>query len=304
MLKFWKQVIYKFIYSGRVNFILRHINRAVHIILPQSWKISPSGVLSLRLAGAKFKIVTNPTSYVGKDLFWEGPSNFEYTSLFIDLIKKIDCLYDVGANIGYYSIAAASVNSGLQVVSFEPASGPFNYLRRNVIINKLSNVAIEQIALSDKNGYILFSEVVSNKYNFIDNTLSGEGNSGGKMKKLKYKEVNVPTITLDLYAQRVKSQPIDLIKMDTEGTEHLILANATTILTDMKPIIICETLYDTIEAELESVMRPLGYKFFNVLGPGLKEVNTIRRTEDNGVRDCFFVHPDKLKLVEKYLVEV
>ncbi len=45
-------------------------------------------------------------------------------------------------------------------------------------------------------------------------------------------------------------EELDLIKLDTEGTEHLILKHANIILEKFKPIVICETLYNTIEPEL------------------------------------------------------
>ena len=82
--------------------------------------------------------------------------------------------------------------------------------------------------------------------------------------------------------------------MDTEGTEHFfILENAKLVLNQMKPIVICETLFETIEQDLEQIMQSFGYEFYNHTSNGLVQALSIVREKDDGVRNCFFVHPEK-----------
>ena len=71
----------------------------------------------------------------------------------------------------------------------------------------------------------------------------------------------------------------------------------------MKPIVICETLYSKIENKLEEIMKPLGYNFYNHTPHGLLKVDSINRKDDNGVRNCFFVHPSKLSLIEEFVIK-
>lgn len=47
---------------------------------------------------------------------------FEYTDIFVRLIRKVEGFYDIGANIGYYSLLAASENAQITIVGFEPAA--------------------------------------------------------------------------------------------------------------------------------------------------------------------------------------
>jgi hypothetical protein len=91
--------------------------------------------------------------------------------------------------------------------------------------------------------------------------------------------------------------------MDTEGTENLILESSDFILTEMKPIIICETLFNTIEPELEKIMSSYGYEFYNHMPSGLQKADTIIRKENNGISNCFFVHPDKYHLIEEFVIK-
>ena len=91
--------------------------------------------------------------------------------------------------------------------------------------------------------------------------------------------------------------------MDTEGTENLILESSDFVLKEMKPIIICETIFNTIEPDLQRIMSSYGYEFYNHIPAGLKKVETILRNEDNGVSNCFFVHPDKSYLIEEFVLK-
>lgn len=297
-----KQLIYKTIYNSTINRVLRNINKAIYPILPGSIKIPPSGTLRLHNSDGKvLKIRTNQTNYVTHLLFWEGYQNFEYTDIFIRLIKKVKVFYDIGANIGYYSLIAAMENNKIKIVAFEPATGPLFFLKENVKMNHFRNITIEDLAISEKEGEIAFYEIKNDKYSYLKYNLAGEGNTGSKTYDRNYAPISVKTTTLDNYILENKEKNIDLIKIDTEGTENLILSQADVILDKMKPIIICETLYNVIESELQTIFEKYGYEFYNHTDEGLKKVNSIKRKVDNGISNCFFVHPSKYDLINEFV---
>jgi len=298
-----KQLFFRIIYSPAVNFCLRNITKYLFFWLPRSYKLPPSGTIRIHLEGKTIKMKTNQTNYLTYCAFWEGAENFEYTSVFIKLIKKVNSFYDIGTNIGFYSLLAARLNPAIQVRSFEPARGPLHFLKENVKLNKLTNISVEPIALADKEGEIDFYEVRSQKYNFVEYNLAGEGNAGSKTGSDMFVKSTVKCTTLDAYNADHASEQVDLMKMDTEGTEHYILAKAGEVLNRTKPIVICETLFNAIEPELETIFRSYGYEFFNHYPEGLKKTNSIKRTTDNGVRNCFFVHPSKYELIKEFVVE-
>lgn len=300
-----KQFLYKLIYSGKVNFVLRNLNKALLPILPKKIKIPPSGILNIRNSeGNILKIKSNQTNYLTHLIFWQGGyQRFEYTDIFIKLIKKVHSFYDIGANIGYYSLIAASENSDIKIVGFEPAVGPLHYFRENVRFNNFSNIKVEPIALSQKNGEIEFYEIRNKKYTYLKHNLAGESNAGSKTQGRNFVMNKVKTLTLDNYVKLNNVEHIELIKMDTEGTENLILENSNFVLEKMKPIIICETLFNTIESELEQIFSSYGYEFYNHVENGLKKEKTIIREKDNGVRNCFFVHPRNFNLIAEFVVK-
>lgn len=296
-----KQLAYQIIYQPAINMVLRNLNRLLSPILPPSLRLPPSGVLRVRLKNAEFKFHTNQTNYTSQILFWKGVYAMEYTSIFEQLIKKCHCFYDIGAHAGYYSLIAAVQNPSIRVVAFEPASGPFYYLNQNILANGLSDkIHPFQIAIGDTSGEAEFLEATHHKYKYLKYNLLAIGNLKEEKPDRSMKKVNVPVMTLDRFISDYQEPFPDILKMDTEGTEDTILNHAIDVLQN-KPIIICETLFNKIEDRLEKIMGNNGYHFFNHKNGKLYQVKSIVRKKDDGVRDCFFVHPDKKYLIEPFI---
>lgn len=297
------KTIYNLIYHSTINFLLRNLLQNLSIFLPKKIRINPSGIISIIINNnQKIKLKTNQTSHITSQLFWDGSENYEYTQVFNKLITKVNVFIDIGASIGYYSIGAARINPAIQIISIEPSKAVMQYLTANVKINNLtSQIDLCEIALSDKNGFIDLYEVYNPKYPSVPN-LSGEHNVGTKKIELS-KPNKVETETLDNFVEKKNIRNIDLIKIDTEGFESVILNNAFQTINQDKPIIICETLFNKIESELEQIMNSHDYEFYNHVGErNLKKVNTINRSQDDGIRNCFFVHPSKFHLIEEFVV--
>jgi len=296
-----KEAFYQLIYHPFVNKILRNINKFLSPVLPTFLKIPPSGIITVRLKNAKFSFVTNQTNTTSQLLFWKGPYSIEYTIVFEDLIKNCTCYYDIGAHAGYYSILAATVNPKITAIAFEPATGPFHYLKENIRVNKLEEqVRPYPFAVGNEGGHVEFLEATHTKYTYLKHNLIAVSNLSIDQPGRQMKKVKVAITSLDRFVADQKEPWPDLIKMDTEGTEHLILEGASEVL-KRKPIIISETLFKTNEEPLERIMKRNGYQFYNYLDGKLHPVSTLHREKDNGVHDCFFVHPEKFHLISKYL---
>ena len=298
-----KDLIYTFIYHKEVNKILRSINKFMDPVLPNWMRIHPSGMIRVSdHLDRTVKILTNQTNYITYLIFWGGVSNFEYAKIFSNLIKNVDSFVDVGANIGLYSLIAGANNSKCRVFSFEPSRGPLHYLRKNISLNRFSNIEVVPTALSNTNGKIEFYEQTNRKYKYLKYNLAGESNAGTKTDKEKFIKFSVESRTLDSYLSNVKNIQIDLIKLDTEGTEFEILEGAVNTIDSMKPIVICETLYNVIERDLEAFFLPRNYVFYNVHPNGLVKVRSIIRHVDDGIRNVFCVPPEKSHLIEEYVL--
>ena len=296
------QPFYKLIYQKHINYVLRNINLILSPLLT-GVKIPPSGTISLKTDSGAIKIATNQTSYLTQLLFWNGYKTFEYSEIFEKLSKNTSVFLDIGSNIGYYSLIAAKSNPNITAYAFEPAIGPKHYLNKNITLNNFQNIIKPiNLALSNNTGIIDFYEVESLKYKNLKYNLSGEGNAGTKTTSRNFIKNTVTATTLEQFISQENITQIDLIKIDTEGTEIDILESGKHAIQQFSPIVICETLYDTIENELDHFFKGLDYDLYNHTPAGLQKVSTIKRNSDNGIRNCFFVPKSKLNLISEFII--
>ena len=151
------------------------------------------------------------TKFIGENLF---PDNF-----FIDL----------GANIGYYSMLAASLvgNEG-RIFSFEPGENNCKFLLINKALNGFDNISIYPLAAADRNDILLYDSSGSN--GFI-------GNVSDDVSRVFESKVILST-KLDDVCGAVRR--LDMIKTDIEGAEFLALQGAEKTIKTYKPSIISE----------------------------------------------------------------
>lgn len=297
------QYIYKIIYSQKLNYVLRNLNFILRFLVPEKIRIPPSGVMTLKTDSGKIKMATNQTSYLTQLLFWNGYKKFEYSEIFEKLSKSTNLFLDIGSNIGYYSLLGAKSNPKMKVFAFEPAHGPKYFLNKNIRLNNFSSqIRPIDFALSNTIDDIEFYEVKSLKYKYITYNLAGEGNAGTKKTSRNFIKNIVKATTMNEFIESNKINTIDLIKIDTEGTEFEILNSGKKYIKQFEPIIICETLFNTIEDKLDKYFTELDYDFYNHVDNGLKKVSTIKRNEDNGVRNCFFVPKSKQHLISQFVI--
>ncbi len=143
-------------------------------------------------------------------------NNFKINNEFI--------FWDVGANIGLYSIyAALKFNKKIKIIAFEPSSSNIRILTRNISINNFSEIInVNQIALTDKKNVFLNM----NEPEFIEgsslNTFGENFNYEGKEFRSKQKYKIFGTTLDNMIDEKILMVP-DYIKIDVDGIEHLIL---------------------------------------------------------------------------------
>jgi len=158
---------------------------------------------------------------------------------------------DIGANIGYYTVQAATlVGPHGRVVAVEPQPAMRHELAANLALNQLSNVLIVPYALSDR------AETVS----FCVPT-AGQEAMGSLRFNARFKtdcEIQVETRSLDEVLESANCSRVDLVKMDAEGAELLIVRGATRLFSGPnKPCVVFEAR--------EENCAPFGYQVFDLL---------------------------------------
>ena len=79
----------------------------------------------------------------------------------------------------------------------------------------------------------------------------------------------VQTVTLDSFLMERQVGPVDLVKLDIEGTEAQALRGMAVTLRRDRPSIVCEVLPgDQRGEELAALLCPLGYLFYHLTPRG------------------------------------
>jgi len=149
---------------------------------------------------------------------------------------------DIGANIGIVSLLLAKRNHAAKVYAFEPEKKNFDLLVENLTKNKCNNVIAVKKALLDKKTKIKLLLKDSGTH-----TLFAKQGSHG----FEWVEAN----KLD---DEVKEKSIDLIKIDTEGSEQEILEGATKTLKVTKQVIV-ERVKRLDEKTLLALLKKAGF---------------------------------------------
>jgi FkbM family methyltransferase len=142
------------------------------------------------------------------------------TAQFIRVVKPGDTIVDAGANVGYYTVIGSRlVGERGKVYAFEPEPKNFALLQKNVSLNGLANVILEQKALSNRKGILKLFIAGDNKGDHRIYQPHGESRPS----------VDVEAVRLDDY---FKDYPrgIDVLKTDTQGAEGVILEGMTGLL--------------------------------------------------------------------------
>lgn len=127
-------------------------------------------------------------------------------------IKETDLVIDIGAQIGIFSVFAASLANKGKIFCFEPVFDNFSFLKTNIELNKLNNVFAYNLAVSDTDG---------KREIFLDNL-----NTGGHSIYNRSGTENIivsESVDLNKWIEVNKFTNIDFLKIDCEGAEYEIL---------------------------------------------------------------------------------
>lgn len=211
----------------------------------------PYPVLRGPLRGSKFILGTLGGSGGGGTVYFNLLEPGQ-TASFVKILKPGNTLFDVGANVGYYTVLGSRiVGDHGRVISFEPVAKNISFLYRHMVLNNLRNVDIVSAACSDSNSLAVFSagptssmgHIVSDRNYLLEN----------EQKML------VPVVTLDAVSQKLDILP-NVLKIDVEGAEVEVLRGAANILSKNKPKIFLSVHSTDLRDECLALLLQYNYK--------------------------------------------
>jgi FkbM family methyltransferase len=197
-------------------------------------------VLRGQLRGMKWVKGAGPNAY------WVGTYEVRRMRAFRNAITSGAVIYDVGANVGIYSLMASrAAGPGGMVYSFEPLPRNLAYLRRHLAINRLQNCQIVEKAVCDREGTLAFA---TESFSASMAHLSPDG------------ELLVPSTTLDacVYGE-ARLRPPNILKIDVEGAEMDVLRGANRTITEFLPEIFLEIHGTQLHEDCKRYLVEHGY---------------------------------------------
>lgn len=194
-------------------------------------------------------------------------------------MKEGEIFFDVGANMGQYSLIAAK--KGLTVHAFEPESQNFALLCRNVGINNLGNrVTAWPLALSDRTSFDYF---------YVQSLQAGGScSSYGQPVNFHLKEKNYAVrqgsmaVTMDAFSDQYDYP--DHVKIDVDGLEHLVLRGMGAVLAVVQSVLVEINTALPEHMKIYELMEDYG------LHPDIETADKARRTEGSfaGIGNVIF----------------
>lgn len=173
------------------------------------------------------------------------------------LVKDGQYVWDVGANVGLFSRAAAfHAGSNGQVLSIEADIDAVMLLNKTVKYNSPSHskITVLPVAVSDSVGIVSFAIA---KRARAANSIEGHGSTQtGGVREVR----TLPCTTLDSLLQNITAP--DVLKIDVEGAELRVLNGAGNVLQNIRPVIYCEVAENN-KAEVTRLFASNGYRLWN-----------------------------------------
>ena len=232
------------------NFIGRFL-RALLKIIPTQTEVR---ILQGRLKGKKWIVGS------GVHGCWLGSYELNKQLLFERTIQSGKVVYDLGANVGFYTLLSSVIVGTMgKVIAFEPLPRNLDYLRQHMKINRVENVTIMDAAVSDTTGMITFD--------------IGPHSSMGKISENG--TLMVKTVVLDTLFDKGEIPTPDYLKIDIEGAEYLALQGAKKILEKHHPTIFLATHGKEVHQKCLNYLEDFGYTIRSINEKSLEDSDEV-----------------------------
>lgn len=181
-----------------------------------------------------------------------------------ELVKPGEIVWDIGANVGVFSFAAAArAGKTGRVLSIEPDFFLLGLLNKSLSVQndaeqEKAKVDILPVAISDKTGIVKFNIAArSRSTNFLENTEHGPETGGVR------ETISVMSVTLDWLLDYYPTPTV--LKIDVENSENLVFQGAMKLLREIRPVIFFESSPDNKERRevVAAILKKNNYALYN-----------------------------------------
>ncbi|MBI3558091.1 MAG: FkbM family methyltransferase [Deltaproteobacteria bacterium] len=184
--------------------------------------------------------------------------------VFAEKLEKNCCFVDAGANIGYFSLLAASLSPSARIFSFEPLPKNVVALHENIRLNGFTNIAVVEKALGEVSGAAWIEApdpIRESGWNTIWPVKPENASNNCIVQIMK----------LDEFLEGARAPTVDFMKIDVEGNELAVLKGARLALEapGRRQLLVeinepCLVAQGTSGAEVNDFLLQRGYACFRI----------------------------------------
>lgn len=198
---------------------------------------------------------------------------------------------DIGANYGVYALTMANVvGPDGKVWAFEPAMTTSSYLQRSILHNKMANIQLVRVGLSDHKGTGALSLNTNSELNKLVHMPETPGICE-----------TIQLLRIDDCLEKYGWKEIDFVKLDAEGEESNIIKGGSKFLSSQSPLIMFEVKHgQAFNHELIDQFAGFGYGAYRLI-PGLNILAPIdhKETLDPFQLNLFCCKKDRAQFLEE-----
>jgi FkbM family methyltransferase len=222
------------------------IRRILMPILPPN-----PAIFVARLPGGGL-VRLHPRETLGFATLVYGGFEREEISCAIELAAPGVATFDVGANIGMFSVALGrAVGRDGLVVAVEPDATNVRRLRDNLTFNSIANVRVVEAVAGERDEVVELHLADDRAYNSVMTIEEGRAVVG---------TTSVRSVRLDRIWEELGRPAVSFVKIDVEGAEASVLRGGRAMISATHPSLIVEAVDEARLALLLSELEPLGYR--------------------------------------------
>lgn len=201
--------------SVRLDQIAHSANRAKNA----SWYSLSENEIVTSLYTGQFIVVDRRDLSVSPSLILTGEWELQLGQIFRTWIKPGDVVFDIGANVGYFGLIAATQNLDGKIHFFEANPYLTELIQKTCQLNAISNRSnVVNHAIGRDSGEILSFQQPKNLWG----STSCHPSIFGTNIEIE-KEFSIESVTIDDYCESQKNYKCDVVKIDVEGFEEEVL---------------------------------------------------------------------------------
>jgi FkbM family methyltransferase len=222
-------------------------------------KLSRGRYLKRRLPSRfeRTPLYVSPDSQLKYLRFGESGFDSELLRVIDEHIREDSVVWDIGANVGVFTFASASVAKKGMVLAVEADIWLAQLIRKSSQLRDNCGLSIRVLpcAISDRNGIATFQIARRGRASNTLEITGGRSQTGG-IREI----VTVPTLTLDTLLE-FSGFP-SFVKIDVEGAEAMVLNGAGRLLSEIRPTIYIE-VGKVVNELVTSIFSKADYVLFN-----------------------------------------